>query len=219
MIKLYISKLKNFMDLRRHSTFASAILLVFSAGIAMESHEAVADDLKLDVWENNDSMVWRSGFGECWRSGFPDTERNMKCDPQHVAVAETAVTPAPEPPVQVVDSDTGTILYTIDGVHFAFDKSTLRDSAKSTLDEAVRVLRDNRDSNVAIVGHTDSIGSDAYNNDLSDRRARAVYDYLAARDVNSSRLTVYGRGESQPIASNQTDAGRAENRRVDFIVD
>lgn len=218
MIKLYISKLKNFMDLRRHSTFASAILLVFSAGIAMESHEAVADDITLGVWENNDSMVWRSGFGECWRSGFPDTERNVKCDPQHVAVAETAVTPAPEPPVQVVDSDTGTILYTIDGVHFAFDKSTLRDSAKSTLDEAVRVLRDNRDSNVAIVGHTDSIGSDAYNSDLSDRRARSVYDYLAARDVNSSRLTVYGRGESQPIATNQTDAGRAENRRVDFIV-
>lgn len=113
----------------------------------------------------------------------------------------------------------GAKIFTIEGVHFAFDSAELRPEARSTLDEAVRVLRDNRGVTVAIVGHTDSTGSDAYNQNLSKRRAQSVYDYVVSRGVDTSRLQVYGRGEDEPVATNQTREGRAENRRVEFVVE
>jgi len=113
----------------------------------------------------------------------------------------------------------GTTIYTIDGVHFAFDKSELRPEARSTLDEAARVLRDKQGVTVAITGHTDSTGSDSYNQDLSERRAQSVHDYMVAQGINANRLRVYGRGESEPIGMNQTGEGRAENRRVEFVIE
>ncbi|MCS3904352.1 OOP family OmpA-OmpF porin [Methylohalomonas lacus] len=113
----------------------------------------------------------------------------------------------------------GTKIFTIEGVHFAFDRSELRSEARSTLDEAIRVLRDNQGVTVAITGHTDSTGSDAYNQDLSKRRAQSVHDYMVARGIDANRLRAYGRGEAEPIRTNQTGEGRAENRRVEFVVE
>jgi outer membrane protein OmpA-like peptidoglycan-associated protein len=71
---------------------------------------------------------------------------------------------------------------------------------------------------IDVLGHTDSTGSDAYNQALSERRAQSVSDYLAARGVARARIGIRGYGESQPIASNDTDTGRAENRRVEIKV-
>jgi len=69
-----------------------------------------------------------------------------------------------------------------------------------------------------VAGHTDSVGTDSYNQGLSERRANAVKDYLTAQGIKASRLTARGYGESRPVASNDTDEGRAENRRVELIV-
>lgn len=113
----------------------------------------------------------------------------------------------------------GSKLFTIEGVHFAFDSAELRPGAEQQLQQAVRKLTDNKQANVAVVGHTDSTGTEAYNKDLSLRRARSVVDYLTSHGIQSHRLKVYGRGESEPIATNETKEGRAKNRRVEFVVE
>lgn len=103
-------------------------------------------------------------------------------------------------------------------VNFAFDSSNLTTPAKANLDKLATVLINNPDTNINIYGHTDSTGTDAYNQGLSERRAAAVKSYLISKGVNSSRMFTMGIGESEPVADNSTDAGRAQNRRVEFAI-
>jgi OOP family OmpA-OmpF porin len=102
------------------------------------------------------------------------------------------------------------------GVNFDFDKHSLTSEGKSILDAAVRILDNNPHVRVEIVGYTDSKGSDDYNQALSERRANSVSDYLETNGINSNRLLATGRGESQPVADNDTREGRAMNRRVEL---
>jgi OOP family OmpA-OmpF porin len=104
------------------------------------------------------------------------------------------------------------------GVNFDFDKSNIRPDAAVILDEAVRLLGGGSGPAVSIEGHTDWIGSDAYNAGLSERRANSVQAYLIEHGVSASRLSTVGYGESRPIASNDTREGRALNRRVELLV-
>lgn len=104
------------------------------------------------------------------------------------------------------------------GVNFDFDKSNIRPDAKVILDEAASILGRNTDVAVGINGYTDSIGSDAYNLKLSQRRADSVKSYLVGKGVSAGRLTTKGFGESSPVASNSTREGRAMNRRVELLV-
>jgi len=99
-------------------------------------------------------------------------------------------------------------------LNFAFDSSALTDSDKAQLDAAVAELKRLNWTSGVIEGHTDSIGSDAYNQKLSERRAETVRAYLAAQGIADSRMVPTGFGESQPVADNKTAEGRAENRRV-----
>lgn len=103
-------------------------------------------------------------------------------------------------------------------VNFAFDSSALTASAQANLDKLSTVLLNNPDTNINVYGHTDSKGTDAYNQGLSERRANSVKSYLVSKGVSSSRLFAMGMGESEPVASNDTDAGRAQNRRVEFAI-
>jgi outer membrane protein OmpA-like peptidoglycan-associated protein len=103
-------------------------------------------------------------------------------------------------------------------VTFDFNSDEIRADARPTLDEAVLLLGDNRNVLVITEGYTDSIGSAEYNQALSVRRAEAVYRYLVNRGIAPERLTVEGYGESNPVASNDTEAGRAQNRRVELRV-
>jgi len=104
------------------------------------------------------------------------------------------------------------------GVNFEFNKSTLTPEAYPILDHSAEVLRENPSLKVEIQGHTDNIGSDNYNQKLSEARAKTVKDFLTKNGVDASRLTTVGYGESKPIADNNSDAGRAQNRRVEFKV-
>lgn len=100
------------------------------------------------------------------------------------------------------------------GINFDFDKANIKPEAEGVLDAAAEVLKENPDVRVRVGGHTDSVGTDEYNQGLSERRAKAVRDYLASHGVDGSRLTAVGYGESQPVADNGTADGRAQNRRV-----
>lgn len=131
------------------------------------------------------------------------------------SAVEEVTPPAPPPPSPPAP---GTVLVTLEGTHFDFDKSTLRPDAIAKLDHAVQLMTDNASIKVAIEGHTDSVGSETYNQSLSERRAQAVVDYLMGRGIDGSRLTPTGYGEARPVATNDTDEGRARNRRVDLIV-
>ena len=110
------------------------------------------------------------------------------------------------------------ILLVLTGINFKFDSSRIEPDSERILDQAVNTLNKVDPVDVRIEGHTDSIGSDAYNMKLSDRRANAVRDYLIGRGINGARLSTDGKGESQPVAPNDTDAGRYQNRRVEFHV-
>ena len=99
---------------------------------------------------------------------------------------------------------------------FDFDKSVLRADGKKNIDDALAKLAGVDVEMVIATGHTDSIGTDAYNQKLSDRRAAAVKEYLASKGIATSKITTLGKGESQPVATNKTKEGRQKNRRVDI---
>ena len=101
---------------------------------------------------------------------------------------------------------------------FGFDRSDLNASAEDNLDKLVNILKEYPDTNIEVQGHTDSKGTEAYNQGLSERRANAVATYLRNRGINSSRITTKGYGETAPVAGNDTEEGRAQNRRVNFLI-
>lgn len=103
-------------------------------------------------------------------------------------------------------------------VLFGFDESTLSADAKTSLDKLVKVLDAYPDTDIEIQGHTDSKGSLAYNQALSERRATAVSGYLVGQGTADSRLTIKGYGETVPKYENSTADGRTENRRVEFLI-
>jgi outer membrane protein OmpA-like peptidoglycan-associated protein len=101
---------------------------------------------------------------------------------------------------------------------FDFDKAAIKPEFKPTLNQVAGVLRDDPNLRIRVVGHTDSVGSETYNQQLSERRARATADYLISQGVASSQVTIEGRGEQDPRASNSTAEGRAQNRRVEIYL-
>lgn len=104
------------------------------------------------------------------------------------------------------------------GILFGFDSSTLQPKAKENIYKLADILKKYPDSNIQIAGHTDSDGSDQYNQELSERRAKAVSDYTMMQGVSSSRLSIVGIGENEPIATNSTESGKQLNRRVEIAI-
>ncbi|MBW3554600.1 MAG: OmpA family protein [Gemmatimonadetes bacterium] len=104
------------------------------------------------------------------------------------------------------------------GILFDFDSATLRSQARSNLQELADNLRQYERTDVLIIGHTDATGSDAYNQTLSERRARSAADYLQQLGVGSERISTRGMGENDPVASNDTAEGQQLNRRVEVVI-
>ncbi|RLB00672.1 MAG: hypothetical protein DRG55_06185, partial [Deltaproteobacteria bacterium] len=105
---------------------------------------------------------------------------------------------------------------TLPGVLFAFDSAELTPKARAILDEVVAILKEHPELTVEIEGHTCALGDEAYNQWLSERRARAVKDYLVSKGISPERLKAVGYGETRPIAPNDTKEGRIKNRRVEL---
>ena len=104
------------------------------------------------------------------------------------------------------------------GITFDFDRYDLKSEFRPVLDNLATTLNEYNQTRIEVTGHTDSKGTDAYNMTLSQNRANAVAGYLGSRGVASSRMVVTGAGETRPVASNDTDSGRAENRRVEITL-
>ncbi len=132
------------------------------------------------------------------------------CDPEEAPPPPPPSPPPPPPPARKP-------IVTLHGPQFDFDKATLKPAGKQLLDQAVKVMQEQPSLRVSVEGHTDSIGSDAYNQKLSERRAAAVRDYLVSQGIDAARITARGFGKARPVASNQTAEGRAENRRVEIL--
>ena len=106
----------------------------------------------------------------------------------------------------------------MDDVLFDFDKSTIKPEASQILDRLVAFMNENKNQKAALSGHTDNVGTEAYNLKLSDRRWTLVRDYVVKKGVEGGRISGQGFGESKPIADNKTKEGRAKNRRVEIKV-
>ena len=104
------------------------------------------------------------------------------------------------------------------GILFDFDSANLRPEARENLATLAQSLQEYPQTDVMIIGHTDSKGTDAYNQGLSERRAGSAADYLLNQGIEDFRITTLGKGESEPVADNETEAGRQENRRVEIAI-
>ena len=132
---------------------------------------------------------------------------------QQAAELETAI-----PGAEVERVGEG-ILVTFDsGILFDYDSAALKPAARDNLRKLVTSLQKYPGNNVVLVGHTDADGADAYNQTLSERRAKAAADYLVTQGVARSSIDATGRGETEPVGSNDTAAGKAQNRRVEIAI-
>ena len=172
---------------------------------------------------DNDGVV--DGIDMCANTPAGVTVDNVGCpiDSDRDGVADYKDLCPNTPEGVIVDEDgcpiAGQTILSLTGVNFEFDKATLTPEAQTILDDAVTALLNTDEVvEVRVEGHTDSIGSEEYNLKLSQRRSESVVEYLVSKGVNGNNLIPVGMGETSPIANNSTDAGRALNRRVDFIV-
>ena len=120
--------------------------------------------------------------------------------------------------VQVIRQGDDLVLNIPSGITFAYDSATVQPQFQRTLDQVASTLGQYNQTYIDVYGHTDSTGSDDYNQGLSERRAVSVADYLSGHGVQSARIATRGFGESQPIASNATPEGQAANRRVEIKI-
>ncbi|BBL24397.1 MULTISPECIES: outer membrane protein OmpA [Comamonas] len=175
----------------------------------------------IDNWQNGTGEhVWKNGTNElCWRdANWTPATAAVGCDgalqpAPAVAPAPAAVAPAPAPAPAVASK----VTFAADAF-FDFDKAVLKPEGKAKLDDVASKVKDINLEVVIAVGHTDSIGSDAYNQKLSVRRAEAVKAYLVSKGIAKDRVYTEGKGEKQPVADNKTKEGRAKNRRVEIEV-
>lgn len=147
--------------------------------------------------------IVRSGTGLCWHTSDWTPARAVEpCDPtiKPLAAAPAAVAPAPAPPPPPAAAKPlpQKMSFSADAL-FAFDKSVLKPEGKTMLDSLVRQLEGATYDVIAVTGHADRFGSNAYNQKLSERRANAVKEYLVSKDIPASRITAEGKGETQPV--------------------
>jgi OOP family OmpA-OmpF porin len=147
--------------------------------------------------------------------GVPDGIDRCPDTPRGTQVDANGCPPPPPPPPPAAIPERGQSLV-LEGVNFEYDSAKLTADSTAVLDRVAESLVANPDARIEIGGHTDSRGRDAYNLDLSRRRAQSVQDHLVAKGVNPSQATVKGYGEKEPVASNDTEEGRAQNRRVEL---
>lgn len=201
--------------------FATAALATSASSVFAQSS---------DNWKNVDGNVWKNGTNElCWRDNFwsPATA-DERCDgapkkapppPPPAPVAAPAPAPVAPPPAPVVPPApvSEKVTYAADAF-YDFDKATLKPEGKAKLDDLVSKMGGMNLEVIIAVGHTDSVGNDAYNQKLSVKRAESVKSYLESKGIEKNRIYTEGKGEKQPVADNKTSEGRAKNRRVEIEV-
>ena len=182
-------------------------------------------------------VIARDPFGLCWRTGYwtpadavpgcdlpicvaPEKLENGKCvaPPPPPPPVAPAPAPAPAPAAAPKPVPTAQKVSFAADAFFDFDKAVLKPEGKAKLDDLTSKLGSINLEVIIAVGHTDSVGTDAYNQKLSVRRAEAVKAYIVSKGVEANRVYTEGKGEKQPVADNKTAEGRAKNRRVEIEV-
>jgi OOP family OmpA-OmpF porin len=199
--------------------------------IAAAALATVAGAQEINNWKSNSGEVWKNNSGECWRNNsWTPATAAPGCDGA-IAPAPAAPAPAPAPmakpapapaaapvakpaPAPAVASK---VTYAADAF-FDFDKAVLKPEGKAKLDDLVGKVKGINLEVIIAVGHTDSVGTDAYNQKLSVSRSEAVKAYLVSKGIEKSRVYTEGKGEKQPVADNKTAEGRSKNRRVEIEV-
>jgi len=192
-----------------------AALVAFSALASLASAQTI------DNWRNANGDVWKNASGDCWRNAsWTPATAAPGCGPAPVAPkaveappAPKAAAPAPAPQTPAASK----VTYAADAF-FDFDKATLKPAGKAKLDDLVGKVKGINLEVIIAVGHTDSVGSDVYNQKLSVKRAESVKAYLVSKGIEKNRIYTEGKGEKQPVADNKTTEGRAKNRRVEIEV-
>lgn len=186
----------------------------------------------VDNWKNgSNELVWKNGSNElCWRdNNWTPATAAPGCDGAIVPPAPAAApmaAPAPMAPAAAAAPAAAVVApamvaekvtYAADAF-FDFNKSVLKPEGKAKLDDLVSKVKGINLEVIIAVGHTDSVGSDAYNQKLSVRRSESVKAYLVSSGIEKNRVYTEGKGEKQPVADNKTAEGRAKNRRVEIEV-
>lgn len=204
---------------------AASSVAAFSAS-AQDMTDIKASTPNSAYVQDGRGVIVRDPFGLCWRTGYwTPADAVPGCDAPLVK-PEPAVAPAPAPAAVVAPAPAVVVppAPTSEKVTFAadaffdFDKAVLKSEAKTKLDDMASKLQGINLEVVIAVGHTDSVGSDAYNQKLSVKRAEAVKAYLVSKGIEANRVYTEGKGKKQPVADNKTAEGRAQNRRVEIEV-
>ncbi|MEJ2402991.1 MAG: OmpA family protein [Candidatus Thiodiazotropha sp.] len=172
--------------------------------VANASEKQFASEYVTDNFQN----VFTTDYGECWHTGaeLPAVENSVPCKPSFAAF-EVVDSKAPEPIVEPM-----AVTFGID-TKFDFDKSELRPSVRLVLDTFVRKLNDIYPETITVTGHADRLGTDSYNQHLSEQRAQAVKNYMVSMGVPAESIIVSGKGETQPI----TKAGDCDDSKADEL--
>lgn len=175
---------------------------------AMMATTAYAEDGK--YVQNSAGEAVKNSAGECVNAAYGSMPEGCEAAPAPAPAPAPVPAPAPAPaPIQQLTLNAD--------ANFDFDKAVLKPAGQASLDQFLGGLAGAKVSSISVVGHTDSVGSDAYNQSLSEKRAAAVANYLAGKGVPAAAIQASGKGESQPVADNGTKAGRAANRRVEVM--
>jgi OOP family OmpA-OmpF porin len=199
------------------------VSLFAAVAFACSATTVTAQTTKVDNWVNPNGLPWKNGTNElCWRdanwtpaTALPGCDGAPKPQPKAAPAEEPApvVEAPPAPIIPVIISEK--VTFAADAF-FDFDKAVLKPEGKAKLDEVVTKLSSINLEVIIAVGHTDAVGSDAYNEKLSVRRAEAVKAYLVGKGIEKNRVYTEGKGKKQPVADNKTAEGRAKNRRVEI---
>ena len=202
--------------------------LIFAAALALGLGSSAAYGQVGEGYWGSSGMYVKNATGLCWHAGYwTPAMATMECDPDLVpkkampapaAPAAAPKPPAPAPAPAAAPKPVSEKVTMAADSHFDFDKAVLKAEGKAKLDELVGKLKAVNLEVIIAIGHTDSVGSLAYNKKLSVRRAEAVKAYLVSKGIEPNRVYTEGKGKSQPIADNKTKEGRAKNRRVEIEV-
>jgi OOP family OmpA-OmpF porin len=226
---LRLAAFTNTTETKRRTTMklSTTLALVFAflgSAFAVAAHAQSKDAY---IQDGRGVIARSSNFGDprignlCWRTGYWTPAMAIaECDPDLVKVSMSPPPPPPvmQPPPPPPPAPVNQKMTFAADTFFDFDKSVLKPEARAALDGLVSKISNINLEVVIAVGHTDGIGSNAYNDKLSVRRAESVKAYLVSKGIEPNRVYTEGKGKKQPIADNKTAEGRAKNRRVEVEV-